>query len=119
MAAAVSPEVCATATPHSNAETTTAVLHACFIAGLEHGTAAHPLRDDPFFPALRRTPRVQGPQIRLFILEHVDEEEAPAKLTLVRDAEHRHVGLAARVVLVQVQQIREDTLTVFGDLLVE
>src|SRR5262245_9614506 len=100
MAAAVSPEPCATATPQINADTTTPVLHACFIAGLEHGTATHPLRDDPFFPAGRRTPRVQGPQIRLFVLAHVDEEEAAAKLTLVRDADRGHVGLAARVVLV-------------------
>src|SRR5688500_675635 len=54
-------------------------------------TATHPLRDDPFFAAGGWTSCVQGSQVRLSVVAHVDEEKASAKLTLVRNADDRQL----------------------------
>ena len=70
-----------------------------------------------FSPRRRRAPRMQRPPIGHAVLERVDEEQAFATPTLVRDSERDEFGPAAVVVVVQVQQEGHDPFALRRNLL--
>src|SRR6185436_20621819 len=85
-------------------------------ARAEHDAIADELRHQPFFVVLRRQARVHHAQIRLSVAQRVREEEALAFGAVVAEAKARKGRLAALVVVVQVDEERDDALAALRDL---